>query len=146
MITGVAVNEENVAAHIKKGGPGMPSFGTTLSDADVADVVRYLHSDKCCVEGEHLPANPWYRAETNKWNVQNSLSGGRAGRNRARRQREIRLRAIMVAADRAGNGVANTRSIQMKSWWASKDAGGILHAANREPAGIQALPARWCAN
>jgi streptogramin lyase/mono/diheme cytochrome c family protein len=79
LITGVAVNEENVAAHIKKGGPGMPSFGTTLSDADVADVVRYLHSDKCCVEGEHLPANPWYRAETNKWNVQNSLSGGAAG-------------------------------------------------------------------
>ena len=47
LITGVPVNEENVAAHIKKGGPGMPSFGTTLSDADVADVVSYLHSDKC---------------------------------------------------------------------------------------------------
>ena len=26
LITGVPVNEENVAAHIKKGGPGMPSF------------------------------------------------------------------------------------------------------------------------
>ena len=52
LITGVPVNEENVAAHIKKGGPGMPSFGTTLSDSDVKDVVTYLHSDKCCVEGE----------------------------------------------------------------------------------------------
>src|SRR5215472_9079761 len=30
LITGVPVNEENVAAHIKKGGPGMPSFRTTL--------------------------------------------------------------------------------------------------------------------
>jgi streptogramin lyase/mono/diheme cytochrome c family protein len=79
LITGVPVNEENVAAHIKKGGPGMPSFRTTLSDADVADVVSYLHSDKCCVEGEHLPANPWYRSETNKWTVQNGLSGGAAG-------------------------------------------------------------------
>ena len=56
LITGVAVNEENVAAHVKKGGPGMPSFGTTLSDSDVKDVVSYLHSDKCCVEGESLPA------------------------------------------------------------------------------------------
>jgi len=68
-----------VAAHIKKGGPGMPSFRTTLSDSDVADVVSYLHSEKCCVEGEHLPANPWYRSETNKWTVQNGLSGGAAG-------------------------------------------------------------------
>jgi streptogramin lyase/mono/diheme cytochrome c family protein len=79
LITGVPVNEENVAAHIKKGGPGMPSFGTTLSTSDVADVVSYLHSEKCCVEGEHLPANPWYRSETNKWTVQNSLSGGSNG-------------------------------------------------------------------
>jgi len=79
LITGVPVNEENVAAHIKKGGPGMPSFRTTLSDSDVADVVSYLHSEKCCVEGEHLPANPWYRYETNKWTVQNGLSGGAAG-------------------------------------------------------------------
>src|SRR5579871_1882184 len=79
LITGVPVSEENVAAHIKKGGPGMPSFGTTLTDADVADVVNYLHSDKCCVEGERLPANPWYRAETNKWNVQSGLSGGATG-------------------------------------------------------------------
>jgi len=79
LITGVPVNEANVAAHIKKGGPGMPSFGTTLADADVADVVSYLHSDKCCVEGERLPANPWYRAETNKWQVQNDLSGGAGG-------------------------------------------------------------------
>ena len=79
LITGVPVNEENVAAHIKKGGPGMPSFRTTLSDSDVMDVVSYLHSEKCCVEGEHLPANPWYRSDSNKWTVQNGLSGGANG-------------------------------------------------------------------
>ena len=79
LMTGVAVNEDTVAAHVKKGGPGMPSFRTTLTDADVADVVSYLHSEKCCVEGETLPANPWYRAESNKWNVQSGLSGGARG-------------------------------------------------------------------
>jgi streptogramin lyase/mono/diheme cytochrome c family protein len=79
LITGVPVTEENVAAHIKKGGPGMPSFGTTLSDSDVKDLVGYLHSEKCCVEGESLPANPWYRSETNKWTVQTGLSGGATG-------------------------------------------------------------------
>jgi virginiamycin B lyase len=79
LMTGVAVNEENVAAHIKKGGPGMPSFRTTLTDADVADLVSYLHSEKCCVEGESLPANPWYRAESSKWTVQSGISGGARG-------------------------------------------------------------------
>ncbi len=79
LMTGAAVNDDNVAAHIKKGGPGMPSFGTTLANSDVADVVSYLHSDKCCVEGEHLPANPWYRAESSKWTVQSGLSGGATG-------------------------------------------------------------------
>jgi streptogramin lyase/cytochrome c5 len=79
LITGLPMTEENVAAHIKKGGPGMPSFGTTLSDSDVKDLVGYLHSEKCCVEGESLPANPWYRSETNKWTVQSGISGGATG-------------------------------------------------------------------
>ena len=63
----------------RRAGRGCRRFGTTLSDSDVADVVSYLHSEKCCVEGEHLPANPWYRSETNKWTVQNGLSGGATG-------------------------------------------------------------------
>src|SRR5258708_12358242 len=64
LITGVPVNEENVAAHIKKGGPGMPSFGTTLSNSDVADVVTYFHTDKSSVKGDHLPPNPCNRPKT----------------------------------------------------------------------------------
>jgi streptogramin lyase/mono/diheme cytochrome c family protein len=79
LITGAAVNDETVTTQIKKGGPGMPSFRTTLSDSDVADMVSYLHSDKCCVEGETLPANPWYRSETNRWSVQSGLFGGATG-------------------------------------------------------------------
>jgi virginiamycin B lyase len=79
LMFGAAVNDENVTTQIKKGGPGMPSFGTTLSDSDVADLVSYLHSEKCCVEGETLPANPWYRSETSKWTVQSGLSGGATG-------------------------------------------------------------------
>ena len=107
LITGVPVNEENVAAHIKKGGPGMPSFGTTLSNSDVADVVSYLHSEKCCVEGEHLPANPWYRSETNKWTVQSGLSGGAAGVGACGQRRFARRRdgATDRAERRANHGL-----------------------------------------
>ena len=79
LVTGAPVDDDSVTTQIRNGGPGMPSFHTTLTDADISDVVSYLHSEKCCIEGETLPANPWYRAATQKWNVQNSLSGGAKG-------------------------------------------------------------------
>jgi mono/diheme cytochrome c family protein len=74
--SGVPVNDDTVTAKIKDGGPGMPAFRISLSDADIADLRAYFHSGKCCVEGENPPANPWYRAETSKWQVQNGLTGG----------------------------------------------------------------------
>src|ERR1700686_916353 len=77
--SGDPVNDENVAAKNKGGGAGMPPFRTSLSDADITDLVAYFHSGKCCVEGENPPANPWYRAETQKWPVQNGLTGGATG-------------------------------------------------------------------
>ena len=79
LMTGKPVNDETVTEQIKKGSPGMPSFGTTLSDADIADLRTYIKEGKCCVEGENPPANPWYRAETHKWPVQSELSGGASG-------------------------------------------------------------------
>ena len=67
------------AAQIRDGNPGMPSFGTMLKDSDIANVVSYLHEDKCCFEGEDPPANPWYRALAQRWPVQNGLFGGTRG-------------------------------------------------------------------
>jgi streptogramin lyase/mono/diheme cytochrome c family protein len=77
--SGDPVNDDNVTAKIKEGGAGMPAFRTSLSDADISDLVAYFHSGKCCVEGENPPANPWYRAETQKWPVQYGLTGGATG-------------------------------------------------------------------
>ena len=79
LMSGDPVNDDNVTSKIKEGGPGMPSFHTSLSDADISDLLAYFHSGKCCVEGENPPANPWYRAETKKWSVQNGLAGGATG-------------------------------------------------------------------
>ncbi len=79
LTSGDPVSDDNVTAKIKEGGAGMPAFRTSLSDADVADLVAYFHSGKCCVEGENPPANPWYRAETQKWPVQSGLTGGATG-------------------------------------------------------------------
>jgi len=66
LVTGDPVNDENVAKQIRNGSPQMPSFGTTLKDADVADLIAYMHNG-CCYEETRPPANPWYRA-----NAQNS--------------------------------------------------------------------------
>jgi mono/diheme cytochrome c family protein len=77
--SGDPVNDDNVTAKIKEGGPGMPAFRTSLSDTDIADLRAYFHSGKCCVEGENPPANPWYRAESQKWSVPSGLNGGPTG-------------------------------------------------------------------
>ena len=85
LVTGDPVNDENVAKQIRNGSPQMPSFGTTLKDADIADLLAYLHNG-CCYEETNPPVNPWYRA-----NAQNSppmpergnLRGGPKGTVRA---------------------------------------------------------------
>src|SRR5665213_2045429 len=79
LMSGDPVTPENVFNKIKEGGAGMPSFGTTLKDADINDLVTYIKDGKCCVEGENPGPNPWYRAETNKWNVQSGVNGGANG-------------------------------------------------------------------
>jgi virginiamycin B lyase len=79
LVSGDPVSDAAVAAKIKEGGPGMPAYRSDLSDTDIADLQAYFHSGKCCVEGENPPANPWYRAETNKWPVPSGLSGGATG-------------------------------------------------------------------
>ena len=61
MVTGDPMTDENVIKQIKNGSPQMPSFGTTLKDADIADIMAYLHNG-CCYEEINPPKNPWYRA------------------------------------------------------------------------------------
>lgn len=77
--SGEPVDNNAVTAQIKNGGPGMPAFQTTLTDADISDLVTYIREGKCCVEGETPPKNPWYLAEEHAWPVQTVTSGGARG-------------------------------------------------------------------
>lgn len=79
LVDGSPVNDQTVTAQIRDGAAGMPSFHTTLSDSDIADLVSYLHDSKCCVEGEYLPPNPRYAASGQKWSVPMTTSGGPRG-------------------------------------------------------------------
>jgi mono/diheme cytochrome c family protein len=64
LVSGKPVTDVSVTELIKKGSAAMPAFGTTVSDAEVADLIAYIRSGKCCVEGEDPPANPWYLADS----------------------------------------------------------------------------------
>jgi len=55
------VTEQTIADKIRNGGPGMPSYKTTLDNAGIADLVAYLKT-RCCWEGEDPPPNPRYVA------------------------------------------------------------------------------------
>ena len=79
LMSGQPVNEETVAAKIKTGGPLMPGFQHSMNDADMADLISYLRSEMCCLEGLEPPANPRYRAEERPWPVPTGLRGGATG-------------------------------------------------------------------
>src|SRR5438552_981867 len=60
LVGGALVSDDTVTAKIKEGGPFMPAFKFSLSDADIADLRAYFHSGTCCADGENPPLNPWY--------------------------------------------------------------------------------------
>jgi cytochrome c2 len=56
------ITDQSVAEKIRSGGPGMPSFGATLKQADIADLISYI-KEGCCFDSENPPPNPRYRAK-----------------------------------------------------------------------------------
>jgi streptogramin lyase/mono/diheme cytochrome c family protein len=61
LMLGAPVNDQAVADKIRSGGPAMPAYRHTLNDADIADLIAYFRSEKCCFEGDEPPPNPRYR-------------------------------------------------------------------------------------
>ncbi|MGH9786034.1 MAG: c-type cytochrome [Terriglobia bacterium] len=60
LATGEPVSQNTVAEKIRNGSQRMPGFRHSLSDADMADLMAYLRSGKCCYEEDEPPLNPWY--------------------------------------------------------------------------------------
>ncbi|MBI4483469.1 MAG: cytochrome c [Acidobacteria bacterium] len=61
LLSGQPVNDETVSQKIKNGGPAMPAYRYTLTDADLADLLSYFREGKCCFEADEPPRNPRYR-------------------------------------------------------------------------------------
>jgi streptogramin lyase/mono/diheme cytochrome c family protein len=96
LVTGDSVSDETVAKQIRNGSAQMPSFGTALKDADIADLLAYLHNG-CCYEETSPPVNPWYRASAQNSPAmpeRGNLRGGPSGTVRS--AGGDRLEGIMV--------------------------------------------------
>jgi len=105
LMQGGGLGADALATQIKNGGVGMPSFRSTLSEKDLADLVRYMRAGKCCFEGDILPVNPQYRASAKKWTVPNTLSGGARGRVRTPTGEPVEGMMVQLIAP---NGVRTT--------------------------------------
>lgn len=75
---GPAMGDRAVAEKIREGGPGMPAYRHTLSDADITDLLSYLRSEACCWEGEEPPPQPRYRAGTRSEGQRSARDGSAA--------------------------------------------------------------------
>jgi streptogramin lyase/mono/diheme cytochrome c family protein len=57
--TGEAVSDQTVAEKIRNGSRRMPAYRSALGDRDMADLLNYLRSERCCFEDDP-PPNPRY--------------------------------------------------------------------------------------
>ena len=82
LLSGEPVSDATLAEKIRMGGPLMPAYRHSLTDADMADLLSYLRDDACCFDGEEPPANPRYRATsdtTMRLDEGHNLRGGPTG-------------------------------------------------------------------
>ena len=61
LMTGKPVNEANIREQIRDGSPNMASYKTTLSDADIDDLVAFIKTE-CCWNDGAPPKNPRFIA------------------------------------------------------------------------------------
>jgi mono/diheme cytochrome c family protein len=60
LLSGRPTTDDGIKDEIKNGGAGMAAYKYVLSDADLNDLVGYLHNG-CCWNSNRTPPNPRYR-------------------------------------------------------------------------------------
>src|ERR1700722_3800746 len=61
LVTGDPVNDETVKNQIRNGSANMGAYKYVLNDADLNDLVSWLHDEKCCWNSDAPPLNPRYK-------------------------------------------------------------------------------------
>jgi mono/diheme cytochrome c family protein len=60
LLSGRPTTDDGIKDEIRNGGAGMAAYKYTLGDADLNDLVAYLHNG-CCWNSNRTPPNPRYR-------------------------------------------------------------------------------------
>jgi mono/diheme cytochrome c family protein len=63
LVTGEPLNDETVKNQIRNGSANMGAYKYALSDADLNDLVSWLHDEKCCWNSDAPPLNPRYKGD-----------------------------------------------------------------------------------
>ncbi len=61
LVSGEPVNDETVKTQICNGSANMGAYKYALSDADLNDLVSWLHDENCCWNSDAPPPNPRYK-------------------------------------------------------------------------------------
>jgi virginiamycin B lyase len=61
LVTGEPVNDAAVKNQIRNGSANMGAYRYALSEADLNDLVAWLHDENCCWNSDSPPANPRYK-------------------------------------------------------------------------------------
>ena len=88
LFSGDPVNDDNVAAKIKEGGPGMPAFRTSLSDTDISDL-RRLFSFRKMLRGRRKSAGEPLVSRRDAEMAGSKRPDGRRHRNDSDRERRF---------------------------------------------------------
>jgi streptogramin lyase/mono/diheme cytochrome c family protein len=81
LVTGAPLNDDAVRNQILNGSANMPAYKHVLNDADLNDLVSWLHDENCCWNSDAPPPNPRYKgnAATPAQTLYGALTGGPRG-------------------------------------------------------------------
>jgi virginiamycin B lyase len=81
LVSGDPVNDDTVKNQIRNGSANMPAYKYVLNDADLGDLMSWLHDANCCWNSDAPPPNPRYKgsAAAPAESLYAALSGGPKG-------------------------------------------------------------------
>jgi streptogramin lyase/mono/diheme cytochrome c family protein len=82
LVSGDPLNDDTIKNQIRNGSANMPAYKYVLNEADINDLVSWLHDEKCCWNSDAPPLNPRYKgsAAAPAQTLYGALTGGPKGR------------------------------------------------------------------
>ncbi len=103
LVTGDPLNDDTVANQIRNGSANMPAYKYVLNDADLKDLMSWLHDDNCCWNSDAPPPNPRYKdsAAAPAESLYGALTGGPKGLVKNARGEPIEGIMVQLIADQS---------------------------------------------